>query len=245
MGTYVAVNHRAYLAHLDASGSEQIVFGPLNVAAVPFPSMADGGFLSHKPGLKSGEFMIDKWQDFAADVWDDELGLAAIGSQYAFSVAPNVTGTETAGDPAWFSRGIATNYAPMSAAVGDPVKGPVSGVFDTVFVRGQVAHPKAARTATGTGTALVLAGPTAAQSLYVALHVTAYSGLTNVVFKVQSDDNPGFSSATDRITLSTVTGVTSQFTSVAGNFSTETHHRVTWTVTGAGSITFAAFVGVL
>ena len=245
MATYVAMHHRAYLAHLDATDAEQIVFGSLEVASVPLPSMNDGGFLSNRPGLKSGEFMIDKWQDFAADVWDDELGLAAVGSQYAFSVAPNSTGTETAGDPAWFSRGIATNYSPMSAAVGDPVKGPVSGVFDTVFVRGQVAHPKAARTATGTGTALTLTGPTAAQSLYVALHVTAYSGLTNVVFKVQSDDNSGFTTATDRITLTTVTGVTSQFTSVAGDFSTETHHRVTWTVTGSGSVTFAAFVGVL
>lgn len=245
MGTYVAVNHRAYIAHLDASDAESISFGTLNVNPVPFPSMADGGFLSNKPGLKSGEWMVDKWQDFAADVWDDELGLAAIGSQYAVSVAPNTTGTETAGDPAWFSRGIATNYAPMSAAVGDPVKGPLGGVFDTVFVRGQVAHPKAARTTTGTGTALTLTGPTAAQSLYVALHVTAYSGLTNVVFKVQSDDNSGFTSATDRITLTTVTGTTSQFASVAGNFSTETHHRITWTVTGSGSVTFVAFVGVL
>jgi len=245
MGAYVAVNHRAYLAHLDATDAEQIVFGPLNVAAVPFPSMADGGYLSNRPGLRSGEFMIDKWQDFGAGVWDDQLGLAAVGSQYAFSVTPNTSGTETAGDPAWFSRGIATNYAPMSASIGDPVKGPISGVFDTVFVRGQVAHPKAARTATGTGTALTLTGPTATQSLYAALHVTAYSGITNVVFKIQSDDNSGFTSATDRITFSTVTGVTSQFTSVAGNFSTETHHRITWTVTGSGSVTFVAFVGVL
>jgi hypothetical protein len=245
MATYVAENHRAYLAHLDASDSETISFGPLNVAAVPFPSMADGGFLSKKPGLKSGEFMIDKWQDFATGVWDEQLGLAAVGSQYALSVMPNAGGVETAGDPAWFSRGIATSYAPLSAAVGDAVKGPVSGVFDTVFVKGVVAHPKAARSATGNGTAIALTGPTTSQRLYGALHVTAYSGITNLVVTVQSDDNVGFASPTTRLTFSTATGVTSEFASVAGYGATETHHRIVYTITGVGSVTFAAFIGVL
>ena len=63
--------------------------------------------------------------------------------------------------------------------------------------------------------------------------------------KVQSDDAVGFPSATDRITFSTVTGVGSEFTSVAGAFNTETHLRASWTVSGTGSISFVVVCGVL
>jgi len=117
--------------------------------------------------------------------------------------------------------------------------------YDTAIVRALVAHPVAARTTDGNGTAVALAGPTASQRLYAALHVTAYSGLTNVVFKIQSDDASGMASATDRITFTTVSGLTSQFASVAGSFSSETHHRITWDVTGSGSVTFVAAFGVI
>jgi hypothetical protein len=75
--------------------------------------------------------------------------------------------------------------------------------------------------------------------------VTAYSGFDQIVFKVESDDGAGFGSATDRITFATVTGKTSEFASVVGAFSSETHHRITWAATGAGSCTFVAAFGVI
>jgi hypothetical protein len=117
--------------------------------------------------------------------------------------------------------------------------------YDTVTTRALVAHPSAARTADGTGTAVALTGPSATQRLYATLHVLAYTGFTNVVFKVQSDDSGAFSSATDRITFATVTGVTNEFASVAGSFSSETHMRAFWDVTGSGSVTFVMAFGVL
>ena len=245
MATFVNMHARAYLGHIDVTNSDKVDFGPFTREAVRFTNFGSGGFEEFKPGLGRGEFTVDAFQDFAADTMDDELGVAALGTQYPISVQPNPTGTETAGDAAWFSRGIITKYDPLGAGVGQAAKAVLSSVFDTAIVRGVVAHPKAARTSTGNGTIIALTGPTTSQRLYCALHVTAYSGLTNLIVTVQSDDGAGFGSATTRATFTTVTGTTSEFISVAGYGATETHHRIVYTISGTGSVTFAAFIGVL
>lgn len=67
------------------------------------------------------------------------------------------------------------------------------------------------------------------------LHVTAYSGLTNAVIKVQhSTDNSSWS---DLITFTTVTTVTSQRSTASGTVNR--YVRSFLDVTGSGSITFA------
>ncbi len=133
----------------------------------------------------------------------------------------------------------------MDGAKGDMAKAMFEVAHDTTIVQGKVAHAGAAIVATTSDSGIALAGPSATQKLYSALHVTAYSGFTNVVFTIESDDNIGFTSATTRITHTTVTAVTNEFSSVAGSFSSETHHRVKATVTGSGSVTFFSAIGVL
>jgi hypothetical protein len=245
MATFVNMHARAFIGHIDVTNADKVDFGTITVDAVPFTNFTSGGFTEMKPGLIRGNFQVDAFQDFAADTMDDELGVAALGTQYPISVAPNPTGTETAGDAAWFSRGIVTMYDPLGGAKGQAAKAITGAVYDTAVIRGICAHPEAARTTTGNGTIVALTGPTTSQRLYCALHVTAYSGLTNLIVTVQSDDGAGFGSATTRATFATVTGVTSEFTSVAGYGATETHHRIVYTITGTGSVTFAAFLGVL
>ena len=245
MATFVNMHARAYLGHIDVTNADKVDFGTITVQAVPFTNFTSGGFTEMKPGLISGNFQVDAFQDFAADVMDDELNIPDLTANYPISVQPNPTGTETAGDAAWFSRGIRTMYDPLGGAKGQAAKAVTGAVYDTAVVRGVVAHPKAARTSTGNGTIIALTGPTTSQKLYAALHVTAYSGLTNLIVTVQSDDGAGFGSATTRATFATVTGTTSEFLSVAGYGATETHHRIVYTISGSGSVTFAAFIGVL
>jgi hypothetical protein len=245
MATFVGLHHRISVGHLDLTNSDKIDFGTLTAAQVAFTNFGSGGFEEYKPGLISGDFQVDAFQDFAVDVLDDELGVTALGTSFPIHVAPNPTGTETAGDLAYLSRGFIKGYNPLEGAKGAAAKAIIAAKYDVPIVRGVTLHPKAARTADGNGTAVALAGPSSSQRLFAALHVYAYSGLTNVVFKVQSDNASGMSSATDRITFATVTGVGSEWASVAGDFSTETHLRVTWDVTGSGSVTFACAVGVL
>lgn len=246
MATFVGLHNRVYLGHLDLSGqARQVDFGTLTAAMADVTTFNDGGYTCVLPGLRSGSFSVTANQDFAADVLDDELGVAALGAQYAVTVVPNPSGTVAAGDACWLSRGVIGSYNPVDGAVGAVASAMLTMPYDTGTIRGVVGHPLAARTTTGNGTAIALTGPTTSQKLWAALHVTAYSGLTNVVVKVQSDDGSGFASATDRITFATVTGKTSEFATLAGYGATETHHRATWTVSGTGSISFVVAFGVL
>lgn len=246
MSTFVGLANRIYVAHLDLSGAaHEVSIGNLKRRMVPFTTFNDGGFETTKPGLAQGDANVKLYQDYDAGVLDDQISFGQLGTQYPISVVPSQTGTITAGDPCIIARGVLSDTNPLAGAKGDAGQAELGLTFDTVTSRGFVAHPLAARTTTGNGTAVAQAGPSATQSLYAALHVTAYSGLTNVVFKVQSDDNSGFSSATDRITFTTVTGTTSEWKSVAGDFSSETHLRPTWTVTGTGSVSFVVACAVL
>lgn len=247
MSTFVGLHNRVLLGHLDVTGNaEYVSFGPLARQMKPSTTFADGGYSCVKPGLISGEALVRGFNDYDEDVLDDELSVDQLGTQYPVTVDPCPTGTSTAGDPCWIARGLVGKVMPF----GQGQHGEMAGFeyalpYDFAIVQSKVAHPSAARTTDGDGTAVALAGPTATQKLYAALHVTAYSGLDSVVFKIQSDNDSGMASATDRITFATATGRTSEFASVAGDFSTETHHRITWNVTGTGSCTFVAAFGVI
>jgi len=246
MATFVGLHDQVYVGFLDLSSlTSEVNFGTLTRVMQPCTTFADGGYTCVKPGKISGDATVKGFQDFAADVLDDELSVGQLGSQYPVTVIPNPSGTVAAGDACWMSRGLVGSLNPLSGPVGEMGGFELAMPYDAAIVQAKVAHPKAARTADGNGTAVALTGPSASQKLYAALHVTAYSGLTNVVVKVQSDDGSGFASATDRITFDTVTGRTSQFASVAGDLSTETHWRVTWDVTGSGSVTFVCAFGVI
>ena len=59
---------------------------------------------------------------------------------------------------------------------------------------------------------------------------------------MQSDDNSGFTSATNRITFTQATGVTSELLSVAGAI-TDDYWRLSYTIVG-GSFTFAVALGI-
>lgn len=246
MATHVTLHTKVYLAHLDLTGQcYQADFGPMTRQMKPCTTFADGGFSCVKPALISGAAALSLYQDWAADVLDDEISVAQLGSQYAYTETPCPTGTVTAGDVCWMSRGLIGDLNPLSGAIGDMAEAKIGLPYDTAVVQAKVAAAKAAVTVDTNGTAVALTGPTAAQKLYAAVHVFAYSGLTNCVFTVESDNDSGMASATTRITFATVTGVTNEFASVAGDFSTETHHRIVANVTGTGSITFAAAFGVL
>lgn len=246
MATFVGNGHRVYVGPLDLSGqANSVTFGPLSRNFPDATTFNDGGFQCVRPGVASGALTVAGLQDFAAGALDSTISVGQIGSQYADLVIPSATGTPAAGDPCWFSRGVVNSLNPLDGAKGDMGKFTVGLAYDTALIQGLTAHPLAARTTTGTGTAVALTGPTAAQSLYAVLHVTAYSGLTNVVFTIESDDNSGFTSAATRVTFATVTGLTSEFKSVVGAFNTETYHRVSWAVTGTGSVSFVCAFGVL
>ena len=245
MSSFVGTAHRVYVGPLDLSGlASHVDFGQSSRSMEPCTTFNDGGFNCVKPGMISGSGMVDGYQDYATGVLDDTISIGSMGSQYAMTVIP-ATGTVAAADPCWFSRGLIGSLNPLDGAKGQMGEFHLGLNFDTTMLRGFVGAPKATVVANTTGTAVAMTGPSATQRLYAWVHVFAYSGFTNVVFTVETDDAVGFPSATTRLTFTTVTGLTSEFASVTGGFATETHARIVATKTGAGSITYAAGFGVL
>ena len=246
MTTFVATSHKIHVGSLDLTSlTESVDVSNLSIAAVPFTNYGSGGFVENKPGLKSGACTIGTFADFADDGPDEVLNAALLaGSTFPISCDPCPTGTSTAGDTAWFSRGWLAAQ-PFGGTVGEAAKSSLSLMYDTVLLRGVVAHPSAARTATGNGTAFALAGPASTQKLYCAIHVFAYSGITSLTVKVQSDGASNMSTPTDRLTMTANTAIGSEFKSIVGGWETETHHRIVYTIAGTGSVTFSAYVAVL
>lgn len=213
---------------------------PGSVSVKEYATFAGGGYVQRCAAIKSGNFGLSGYCDHTNSTGINSAMADAMGTQYAVQISTPGT---AAGDRALVGRGICNHWMPMQTDPDNLAAFEFGLATDTAFTFGKVAAPLAAVTTSGlTGTAVALTGPTATQSLYAALNITAASG-TNLVVKVQSDDNSGFTSATDRITFSTASAVGWQWSSVAGNLSTETYWRVVATV-ASGSFTFAVSFGV-
>lgn len=244
MASFVGVSDKIYLAHLDLTGlTRQVDFGPLKIDFKECTTFADGGFQCFKPGLISGDASLNAYQDFAADVLDDEISAGQLGNQYALSVAPNPTGTLAVGDPAVITRGVLSELG-MPFEKGEMATDMLKVAYDTAAARAKVGHLATAVTTSGSDSAIALAGPTSSQTLYSALHVIAYSGFTAVTVSIESDDNVNFTSATTRLTHTAVTAVGNEWKSAVGGWSSETHHRVRTTASGSGSVTYFLAFGI-
>jgi hypothetical protein len=196
---------------------------------------AAGAF--HIPGLRSGSLAVRGPQDS-----DETAGIhaeiaAAIGVDNSF-VATALPDGDAAGKPAIFVVGDAAEWA-IDAAVADAVGYTFQARADESVEMGYVLAPLAARTADANGTSVDRGAspltPTT-RGATAALHVTAFSGFTGVVVKVQhSPDNSAWA---DLATFTTVTAVGAQRISVADGTTVNRYVRALTDVTGTGSITF-------
>ena len=206
-------------------------------------NFAAAGYTVVVPGISSFGMNVQGNADFATGGVSQTFTPAQRGTQYGAGIV-YAGSAAVAGDAATFTQGVLEMAKYASGAVGEVAQFELALTSDTAMVNGAVGAVLASRTTAGlTGTAVAMTGPTASQKLYAGLYVTAAAG-TNLAVKIQTDDNSGFSSATDRITFSTVSATGWQFSSVAGSFSSETHVRVVATV-ATSTFSFAVLVGVL
>lgn len=120
------------------------------------------------------------------------------------------------------------------AAVKDAVRVTLEGTPNDGVDMGVTLHVHGAETADGNSTN-VDNGASSAGGAVAVVHVTAFTGFTQAVLKVQ--ESPDNSAWSDLITFTTVTGTTWQRSAVTGTV--DQHLRAFWDVTGTGSITFA------
>lgn len=197
-------------------------------------------------GIKSVTWSAEVMQDFAADKVDALTGLS--GSTLAASTPLSVLPAGvTDGSLAYTFRANQLQYTPLQAQVGELAMASLGGkARQGPVVRGTVLHPPStARTTTANGTGRQLGALTAAQSLYVALHVTAASGTSPTLdIIVESDDNSGFTTPTTRATLTQVTATGWQWAAVAGAI-TDDYWRIGYTIGGTTpSFEFCVVAGI-
>lgn len=122
----------------------------------------------------------------------------------------------------------------VTAAVADAVRITAEGTPNDGVDIGFLLHALTAETADGQATSVDNAA-SSANGAVASLHVTAFTGLTSAVLKVQhSADN---SSWADLLTFTTATTTTWERKTVTGTVNR--YLRAWWDVTGTGSITFA------
>lgn len=150
------------------------------------------------------------------------------------------------GSLAYVTAGMQGSYT-LGGAVGDtvPWEGEWKGSWP--MARGMVLHPPGtSRSASGTGTGRQLGALTAAQHLYVCVHVLSVSGSLSITPRVESDDNAGFTSATTQATgtaVTSATGTPGQTLLVAGAV-TDSYWRAAWACSGTGSALLVVAAGI-
>lgn len=189
------------------------------------------------PGLMSGTLGLRGPQQA-----DSTTGLTtelqqAIGVDNSF-LATCLPDGVAVGKPAMFVYGDPTAYA-VDATVSDAVSMTFTAQADDAVEMGFIVAPLQAYVADAlTGTAVDRGAPPltpTTHGLAAALHVTAFSGFSGVVVKVQhSPDNSAWA---DLVTFVTATAIGSQRIVTTNSTTVNRYLRASVDVTGSGSVT--------
>ena len=230
---------------LELAGFGKDVRIATEVAPLDSTNLASNGCVTLIGGLKSCTVDMVLMQDKADNSVDETLWTNFGTADVARSIVTN----SADGSRCYLMRGINLGYTD-GGTVGEIAMTRIAGGSSTGgVVRGRLIHPgSASRTSSATGTGRQLGAVVAGKSLYAALHVLSVAGTSTptLTVKVQSDDNPSFTSATDRITFTGATVAnTYQWSSVAGAI-TDDYWRVSYTISGTNpSFSFAVTAGIL
>ena len=240
MATFVLTDGRLFLDGFDLSSHTQSVTLELTADDVDVTPINSGGFRSRIAGLQDATLNASGFFEAGSAKPDALLGVSS-GAE----LIGTVSATSSAGDNAYFLKSRQFTYN-IGGAVGDAMPFSISNANSSDRAeKGTIMVDDSANlTATGNSTGRNLGAVAATKSLFVAAHVVSVSGTSTptLALKVQSDDNSGFTSATDRITLTNFTAVGAQYAKVAGAI-TDTHFRVNYTLSGT-SPSFKTFITV-
>lgn len=231
---------RVYVGSLDLSGQSNSVSLDLSAAELDASTVKDAWDVAVL-GRKTAMLDVQGFWAAGTGYPDDLFNL--LGTR---NVVQTVAPDGSDGSVAYSYQGMVPKYS-LGAPAGELIKFTAGGKLDVSrAIRGTVLHDDTAtRSSTGNGTGRQLGAVGATQSVYGALHLVGATGTATLQAIVQSDDNSGFTSATDRITFSTSTAATptSQWSSAAGAI-TDDYWRVRYVIGGTGTVTFVCVVGI-
>lgn len=240
----VLTDVRIYLETADLTGfSNKIDFGT-SAADLDRTTFASGGWHERVGGLFDTAVAADGFYDVGDLTKPDDTLFANLGvTGTALTVVPTAG---TVGSLAYLCRILECDYK-LGAPVGGLLAwtGTMKGNWPPV--RGQILHPQGtARTTTGNGTAVQLGAVSAAQKMYVCLHVMSIAGTATptITVAIQSNVDNTFGAPTTRLTFAADTALDGQALSLAGPV-TDAWWRATWTISGTTpSFLFAVSAGV-
>lgn len=242
MAAYANVDISYLVGSLEVACNAKSVTANASCAVLDTTAVCTTGWSTFIAGQKTGTIQAELMADMVALGLDETLQ-----GYFALADVPQSLSIGSAdGSVTYFGRTLATQYQPIGGNVGELAMSALSAQTSTgPLVRGLRIHPTSvARSATGNGTAYQLGALSSSQTLHAALHVLDRTGTASMTLKIQSDDNSGMTTPTDRITSFTAaTGRTYQWGSAAGAI-TDTWYRCVYTLTGTGTITFGVSLGI-
>jgi hypothetical protein len=241
MGTQILKDCTIWLNQFDLTADVNQMDRQAEVEEKPCTTFASGGDVERKGGLKDSRLQFMTF-------WDPALAEAVIDPLLGTG-ANVVCGTPNGvfGDVAYFARGLLPKGSKVFQ-VGEMAKldSEIVTSASEGLIRGHLIAPKATRTTTANGSARLEGAVAATEKVYALAQVfsVAGTGSPTLALKIQSDDNAGFTTPTDRITFTNFTATGYQMSSLAGAI-TDTHWRAVWTITGTGpQFGFAVSLGI-
>lgn len=158
----------------------------------------------------------------------DEILAVTNGTEYVVSLVPMGS---SVGAVAYFTNSVLMSRTILQGSAGELATHSVSFGGSAPLIRGTV-DTASTITSTGSSTGAQLGAVSSTQRVWAAVHFLTAGGTTpSITLKVQSDNNSGFTSPTDRITFTAATAKGAQFGSTLGAI-TDDYWRATWTVSG-------------
>jgi len=218
---------------LDLSCFANSISVTTDVSMVMSTTFCSGGWEEQIAGLRSTSWTASGPTDMATATASqtsavDEVLAVGLGGDYVLAAVPMGA---TVGNVAYFTRGTLSSRTVLDGAVGDLATHSVTFAGNQPMIRG-VLDTVSTVTSSGNSTGTLLGAVSASQRVWAACHFLTAGGTTpSITVKIQSDDNSGFTSATDRISFSAQTTKGAQFSSATGAI-TDTYWRALWTVSG-------------
>jgi hypothetical protein len=242
MAVYANVDISYLVGSIEVAGNAKSVTANAECTALDTTALSTSGWTTVIAGLKTGTFQAELMADLVTLGLDETLQ-----GYFATADVPQSLSIGSAdGSVTYFGRTLATSYTPLQGAPGELAMSSITAKTSSgPLVRGlRIFPPSTSVTATANGTGRQLGALSASQTLYAAMHVLSRTGTLSMTLKIQSDDNAGFTTPTDRITSFTAaTGRTYQWGSVAGAV-TDTYWRAVLTCTGSGTMSVGVSAGI-
>lgn len=234
MATYALNDVDILASGLDLSCFANTLQLDATVAEVDATTFCSGGWSTPIAGRRSTMLTASGPTDMATATAAqqsavDEVLAVNNGSEFVVSVVPMGS---SVGAVAYFTRSILMARTVLSGTAGDLATHSVTFGGNQPLIRGSV-DTASAITSTGSSAGAQLGAVSATQRVWAAVHFLTAGGTSTptITVKIQSDNNSGFTSPTDRITFTAATAKGGQFSSTVGAI-TDDYWRATWTVSG-------------